>query len=224
MMSSRPSHNYGRYDELTFLTYGLGWFVTAYRGHPWLWHTGGALGMNSLVSILPRENIGLVILTNMQGSPLRSVLMYNVYDRLLGLDQIPWTERLKAEQVEVEQALEKARQEKDKDRRLNTSPSHPLEDYTGDFFNPGYGTISIEKEGNHLKATYNAMSYVLSHYHYDIFEAGKTEISGFSFKSFHRPQKLSFCTDFESNIHSVAVQVPFASGLEIVFVRTKEKE
>jgi len=209
-------------DELFYSSYGLGWWITAYRGQLMLWHTGGARGLNNLVSLMPRDNIGLVIQTNMHGTPLRQIIMYNVYDRLLGLDQIPWNKRFREKQEEAGRKAKKAKEEKDKDRKLDTKPSHPLEDYTGDFHNPGYGIFSIEREGDHLKAIHSSGSFILTHYHYDIFELRNWRGVIKSVTPLRNPIIVSFFTDARGNIQSLSI--PWQRGVEeIVFTRVEAR-
>ena len=204
-----------KYDELFYSTYGMGWGITAYRGHLLLIHGGGIDGFTALVSFMPRDNMGMVILTNMHGTPLPSIIAYNAYDRLLGLDQIPWNKRLREERDKAIEEAKKAKKEKDKDRKLNTKPSHSLEEYAGDYEHPGYGVVSVEKEGDNLKATYNSISFTIKHYHYDIFE--------FRIELFDMTQKVSFLTDNKGNIASLSVQLEPAVK-EIVFSRMPEKK
>jgi Beta-lactamase len=79
--------------ELGYENYGMGLFVTTYRGHKFVNHGGNLDGFSLLISFLPDDNIGSVILLNMDGSSLREVLSQNINDRLLGLDQIDWSKR-----------------------------------------------------------------------------------------------------------------------------------
>ncbi|MCP2520170.1 serine hydrolase [Candidatus Aminicenantes bacterium AC-335-A11] len=204
-----------RYDELFYSSYGMGWVITAYRGHLLLQHGGGIDGFTALVSFMPKDKIGMVILTNLSGTPLPTIIAYNVYDRLLGLDEVPWNERIKKEVQKAKAQAEKARKEKDKDRKLNTKPSHPLEDYTGEYENPGYGIIKIEKEGDHLKATYNSITYTLTHYHYDVFEL-KNELLEIT-------KKVAFFMDKKGNINSLSIQMEPAVK-DIIFTRIPEKK
>jgi len=204
-----------KYDEILYSNYGMGWGITPYRGHLMLSHGGGIDGFTALVSFMPRDNIGMVILTNMDGTPLPQIIAYNAYDRLLGLDQVTWNKRIKDEVDKAKEEAEKAKKEKDKDRKLNTKPSHPLQDYTGDFQHPGYGIISIEMQGDHLKATYNSISYSLEHYHYDIFQS--------TGDSSDRTQKGSFFTDTKGNISSLSTQMEPAVK-DIVFTRMPAKK
>ena len=66
------------------MTYGLGWIIQPYRGRTMIHHAGGINGFTSLVTLLPHENVGVVVLNNL-GSPLPMIVTYYAIDRLLGL-------------------------------------------------------------------------------------------------------------------------------------------
>lgn len=204
-----------KYDESFYSTYGMGWGITAYRGHLMVSHGGGIDGFTASVNFMPRDNIGMVIFTNMSGTPLPSIVAYNAYDRLLGLDQIPWNKRIKDQRDKAKEEAEKAKKEKDKDRKLNTKPSHPLEDYAGDYEHPGYGVLAIKKEGDRLKGVFNSISFDMKHYHYDIFEMSN--------ENFDMTEKASFFTDNKGNISSLSVQLE-DSVEAIVFTKMPEKK
>lgn len=210
MISSRSY----RYDESFYSMYGMGWGITAYRGHLKLSHGGGIDGFTAQVVLLPKDNIGMVILTNRGGSVLPSIISNNVADRLLGLDQIDWNSRIRKQVEEGKKEAEKAKKEKDKDRKLNTKPSHPLEDYAGDYEHPGYGVISIVKKDDQMTAEYNSIPYTASHYHYDVFELNNEMMD--------ESLKASFFTDLKGNIRSLSVQLEEAVE-PIVFTKMPEK-
>jgi CubicO group peptidase (beta-lactamase class C family) len=203
-----------RYNESFYSMYGMGWAITAYRGHLLLAHGGGIDGFTAQVVLMPRDNIGMVILTNRGGSSLPPIISNNVIDRLLGLDQVDWNSRVKKQVEEGKKDAEKAKKEKDKDRKLNTKPSHPLEDYAGDYEHPGYGVISFMKKGDQMTAEYNSISFTASHYHYDVFEI-TNEMMDDSFK-------VSFFTDLKGNIRSLSVQLEEAVEPS-VFIKMPEK-
>ncbi len=204
-----------RYDEILYSSYAMGWMVMPYRGHLLLSHGGGIDGFSALVSFMPRDNMGLVILTNSSGSPVAQIVAYNAIDRLFGLDQVPWNKRIREERDKARAEADKTKKEKDKDKKLDTKPSHPLEDYVGEYEHPGYGVVSVTKEGDSLKGTFNSMTSSLTHYHYDIFEL-KNELR-------NTTQKVTFLTDLKGNISSLLVQVEPAVK-EIVFTRMPEKK
>lgn len=204
-----------KYDESFYSTYGMGWGITSYRGHLMLSHGGGIDGFTARVTFMPRDNIGMVIFTNMSGTPLPAIVVYNAYDRLLGFDQIPWNKRIKDQRDKAKEEAEKAKKEKDKDRKLNTKPSHPLGDYAGDYEHPGYGVVAIKKEGDRLKGVFNSISFDVKHYHYDIFEMNNEFLD--------ITQKVSFFTDNKGNISSLSIQLE-DSVEAIVFTKMPEKK
>jgi len=206
---------FDKYHEIFYENYGMGWMITSYKGHLLIHHGGGIDGFITLVSFMPRDNLGVVVLTNLSPNPLPNFITYNAYERLLGLEQTPWDKRFKELMDKMKEKAEKTQKESDKDRKPNTKPSHPLEDYAGDYENPGYGVFSVEKEGDHLKAAYNSISASLTHYHYDIFEL-KEEMT-------ERKFKVSFSIDLKGNIGSLAVQLEPAVK-ENIFTRMPEKK
>lgn len=203
-----------RYDESFYSMYGMGWGISSYRGHLILRHGGGIDGFTAQVVLMPKANIGMVILTNMSGTPLPSIIVYNVADRLLGLNQIDWNSRIRKEVDEAEKEAEQAKKDKDKDLKPDTKPSHRLEDYAGDYEHPGYGVISVMKKDDQLIAEYNSISYAVRHYHYDVFE--------FHDEMFDRSFKVSFLTDLKGNISSLSVQLETAVEPS-VFTKMPEK-
>jgi CubicO group peptidase (beta-lactamase class C family) len=203
-----------QYDEILYASYGMGWMIAPYRGHLLLQHGGGIDGFTALVAFMPRDNIGAVILTNMNGTPLTSIVLFSIIDRMLELSQVDWNKRLKEQLDKAKAEADKAKKEADKDRKLGTVPSHPLEDFAGEYEHPAYGTFALVKDGEQLKATYNTMDFILNHYHYDIFEAHNEFMD--------QKIKLSFQTDPKGNIGSVSMQLEPAVK-DVVFNRAPEK-
>lgn len=203
-----------KYDEVGHASYGMGWFVQTYRGHNIVHHGGNIDGFSSLVSFMPQQDIGMVVLTNLGGNPLSTIISYNVFDRWIGLDQIPWSRRIKEESDKQKEAASQAKDKSSTDRKSETRPSHPLEDYTGEFDHPGYGVVSIAVKDDCLEASYNSMPLSLEHYHYDIFEMVH--------EPFDMRMKVSFFTDVKGNIGSIAIPMEPAVE-EAVFTRIPDR-
>ncbi|MFA9454565.1 MAG: serine hydrolase [Candidatus Aminicenantaceae bacterium] len=204
-----------RYDETFYSLYGMGWGMTSYRGHVLLSHGGGIDGFSALVSLMPKDNMGLVILTNLDGTPIPQAVMYQVYDRLLDLEPVDWNGRLLKQREEREKEAEQAEKKEDADRVADTRPTLVLEAYAGDYAHPGYGVLRVVHKGSSLEMSYNDISYQLEHYHYDVFQM-ENEMMDLT-------QKLSFALDLKGNIGSVSV--PLESAVDpIVFVRMPEKK
>jgi hypothetical protein len=63
--------------------YGLGWFLTDRNGHRFISHTGGIDGFTSLVELVPEYKLGLVVLSNVAGTPLVLMARNSVLDNLV---------------------------------------------------------------------------------------------------------------------------------------------
>jgi len=203
-----------KYAELFYGSYAMGWRVNSYRGHPLVYHGGSIDGFTSLVSMLPKDNIGLVVLNNLESGPINYILAYNIYDRLLGLKPVDWTARTRADLASGKAAADKSKADRDKERKPGTQPTHPLKDYSGDFDHPAYGRISVRLEGDRLAADFHGLTYGLTHFHYDTFELHN------DLASIDAP--LMFLMDARGDIGSLEIRLEPAVK-EIVFTRVISK-
>jgi CubicO group peptidase (beta-lactamase class C family) len=46
------------------VTYGFGWFLDPYQGHPRLWHAGGTMGFRTVIGRFTADNLTIIILSN----------------------------------------------------------------------------------------------------------------------------------------------------------------
>ncbi len=60
--------------EILFSAYGLGWGMESYRGHYLVQHGGGIDGFTAMVTLLPQDDIGIVVLANKSGDMLTNIL------------------------------------------------------------------------------------------------------------------------------------------------------
>lgn len=149
--------------------YALGWFTEAYRGHFRIHHGGNIDGFSAQVAFLPKESIGVVVLTNMNGTALTDLVARNVADRLLKLDPIDWNARWLVRRERMKAAGKEAETSAQADRKTGTTPSHALADYAGEYGHEGYGVVSVTLDADRLAASYNNLSAPLEHWHYDVF-------------------------------------------------------
>ena len=174
------------YPEAHFLTYGLGWFLSDYRGRKLVEHGGAIDGMRAEVAMVPEEKLGLVILTNLNGTTMPQALMFRIVDFYLNAPQRDWSsELLKVEKTQ--EAIAKAAEKKSEAERVNgTSPSLALEKYAGTFQSEMYGETKITFENQKLVIRYGRnFTGDLSHWHYDTFRVTwRDAVQGKGFVSF----------------------------------------
>jgi CubicO group peptidase (beta-lactamase class C family) len=46
------------------VSYGFGWFLDPYRGHPRMWHTGSTMGFRTVIERLTADHLTIIILSN----------------------------------------------------------------------------------------------------------------------------------------------------------------
>ncbi len=167
------------YKEILNTVYGMGRFAESYRGHFLTMHGGDLPGFHSQISTMPYDSIGaIVFVIGDQGAPLYNIISYNIYERLLGLDQTPWSDRGLKDQKEGKKIGKEGRSKAGAGRVPETKPSHPLTDYVGQYENPAYGIINISLKDTALQFDFHKMILPLKHFHYDRFDTPNDEQFG----------------------------------------------
>jgi hypothetical protein len=67
------------YDEVFYGLYGLGRSTTDYKGHVLVSHTGVISGYRSTIAVLPKDSLGIIVLTNTaQGSSMANAALFGI--------------------------------------------------------------------------------------------------------------------------------------------------
>jgi len=198
--------------ELLNPAYGMGRQTAAYRGRLITYHGGDLPGFHSQVSFLPNDKIGVIVLViSDHSAPLYNVVSYNVYERLLGMEQTPWSQRRLQQRLAGKKAGTEARAKAGADRIPNTKPSHAFSDYAGDYENSAYGILKIGLKSDTLQFGFHEFQFPMSHFHYDRFDTPDDEQYGrFS---------LNFRTNPQGDIDSAVISLDEG---EVVFTRKPE--
>jgi hypothetical protein len=59
-----------------------------------------------------------------------------------------------------------------------TAPSHPLDDYAGEFEHPAYGVVTVARGDKGLAFEFHGIKMPLGHFHYDRFDTPDDEEDG----------------------------------------------
>jgi len=156
--------------DIHFSTYGFGWMMGSYRGHYRVAHGGNIDGFSANTSFFPTDSIGIVVLTNQDGSSIPSIVRNIIADRLLKLPYIDWSADLKKADDKAKAAAKQSEGGVTSNKKLNTKPSHALVDYEGVYTNKAYGHFEISYQNDSLFLISTAQRLWLQHFHYDIFE------------------------------------------------------
>lgn len=156
--------------DVQFANYGYGWFLHSYKGHYMVEHGGNIDGFSASVALYPTDSLGIVVLSNQNGSAVPRLIRNIAADHMLKVNKTEWAKQHKED---LEKALKAMEDTKDVDKSGNvkgTTPSHTKIDYTGIYEHKGYGKFNVELENDSLFATLNGDKIYLNHYHYDTFE------------------------------------------------------
>ncbi|MFY9622238.1 MAG: serine hydrolase [Pyrinomonadaceae bacterium] len=195
--------------EVLNQAYGMGRWTASYRGRFVTFHGGDLPGFHSQVSFMPNERIGVIVFViGNHPAPLYNPISYNVYERLLGMEETPWTQRLLDIRLRNKKAGAEARKQEGVGRVADTKPSHALADYVGEYDHPSYGSLKIGMKENALQFEFHKIKLPLAHFHYDRFDSPNDEEEG--------KWSVNFATNPQGDIDKATMSLDEA---EVTFVR-----
>jgi CubicO group peptidase (beta-lactamase class C family) len=134
--------------ESSYELYALGWFVQDYAGHRLVMHDGGVNGYVSSVTLVPKENLGIVILTNTDQNALYEALRWDILDAYFKMSYRNYSDTY----LGYNKTSANAEMAADKKLRdsvlLNPKPELSLGKYTGKYVNDLYGSLDITRGDN----------------------------------------------------------------------------
>lgn len=166
-----------RFEEIGAMHYGLGLFVSTYRGHRHVYHTGAYEGFNASLSWLPDQRIGVVILANHNLLlNLMQVITNRAFDSLLQQDIIDWRAKLGPGEPGARSptADGKAATAPKRSAAPVAKPARPLAEYVGRYEHPAYGVVEIRASGKQsLELWFHGDRFPLLPVKVDLFETGE---------------------------------------------------
>jgi hypothetical protein len=139
-----------------------------------------------------------MVLTNGH-DPGCAALTNTALDHLLGLEPLPWLDRLRGIRRLFRDAPPKHRAAREAARHRDTRPSHALADYAHEYAHPAYGTVRIACDGDTLGWQGVGLDQPMAHRHYDVFEIAAEPTVWFENRT------VQFATGVEGDIESLAV-------------------
>lgn len=178
------------------MSYGLGWFVQPYRGHYRAQHGGNIDGFSALVELYPDDDLGIVVLSNRNGTPAPSIISERIADHVLGLEIVDAEEANDDDEDEGDD--EDDDEDRDDEEGPEGPPSHGWESYAGTFEHPGYGEAEIRVQGEGLEMAYGIETFALKHRYFDVFEVDSPN-------SPFNGMRMRFLTSLEGSVSELEV-------------------
>ena len=187
-----------------FSGYGLGWSLYDYQGRKIVTHGGGLIGQISRVCLVPEEQLGIVILTNSMNS-LPAYLAYEILDRYFGAEEKDWSSYALKRTKAYEGRSEEQRKQAIQNRITTTSPSLPMEKYTGLYSGQLYGDAKVTLEEGKLKVNFVPtpdFTGKLSHWQFNTFEIT------LSYKTGLPEGKVQFVLNNDGKVEEMKIDIP----------------
>jgi CubicO group peptidase (beta-lactamase class C family) len=123
-----------------------------------VWHNGATFGNHAMVLLVPDENLGIVVLSNVSDPPLPDQLARTFYNRYFGRED---------PDLPAAEALQKFRNETEEEY-LSPAPIRPadatepraLSAYTGSYTSDIYGTATVAEQDGNLTVTFSKKAVV----------------------------------------------------------------
>lgn len=196
-------------DSVTKLSqyYGYGWMNNYQEGHLKIEHSGGISGYTSNVAFFPEDDLGIIVLSNQNTAGIAFAISNNAISRLLNIEITPHPNEPFFSQMPTI-----ADPNTDTVINVEKPPTHNLEQFIGDYYHPGFGTIEVTFKENTLYAKFPFTTFRLEHQNdnifFDYFTVRKSQVMS-NFLSFN------FQSNTEGEIDRVMLNIdndPVAFG------------
>jgi CubicO group peptidase (beta-lactamase class C family) len=162
--------------DTNVLSYAMGWNVQDYRGELLVAHAGALNGFRTQVALLPKRNIGIVLLINAgRGWSLFGLRNALIDMMLRGKPSRDWSTYLLTLDRESDAKAAQAKADRLAKRIPNTTPTRPLAEYAGEYRNDAYGPARVSLVDDGLVLEWVRIKAPLTHYQYDVFDAAEEE-------------------------------------------------
>ena len=127
--------------------YCQGWLRQLLSPTPLVWHNGGTIGSKAVVAFTPDRDLGLVVLSNLDGTDLPEALMYYLYDLYYARPAKDYAGAF------LTDAKAKAEAGKFPAPPAKPAPGRDPIAYTGTYRNPYYGPLAADVQDGSLRLT-----------------------------------------------------------------------
>ncbi|GAB2613302.1 serine hydrolase [Novilysobacter erysipheiresistens] len=155
-----------------FRGYGQGWNLSDYRGEKLVWHTGGWPGFYSRITMVPEQEIGVIVLTSAEVGGAFNAVTMRALDEMLDAPKTDWTAAYAKARGAAEDEAATDWHNHQAERDADDKPSLPLADYASTYTDRWYGDVEISRQGDTLRIAFShspALVGSLSHWQHDTF-------------------------------------------------------
>lgn len=204
--------------DIFLSNYGYGWMISSYKGHYRVEHGGNINGFSANVALYPSDSLGIVVLSNQDGSHTPNVVRNIIANHFLDLKKEDMIQKVK----DYNKKERETPNNENSITKKNIGSLHDKKDFEGKFSHPGYGTFYVKMQHDTLFAITPNKKMFLKHVHYDVFDAFevvKSKIDTTQSSSI----PLIFNTNYEGKIESVDIKIEEELKNPIKFIKQPEE-
>ncbi|MCC5853338.1 MAG: serine hydrolase [Alkalimonas sp.] len=124
--------------------YGLGWYLEDYRGYQTASHGGATDGFNTLVTLVPELELGIVVIGNTFEN-FRPAVTRTIIDRIAGLPLHDWHGHYLSQYQKNFANASEARQQIEQQRQSDVAASLSAAEITGRYQHDLYGSADVQQ-------------------------------------------------------------------------------
>jgi CubicO group peptidase (beta-lactamase class C family) len=186
-----------------FSGYGEGWSLSDYRGQKLVWHTGGWPGQVSRLTLVPGENLGVVVLTNQEVGAAFNAITMSVLDAYLQAPPTDWVGAYAAAVAKASSTADEGWAKHLAARAEKSSPSLPLSGYAATYRDAWYGDVVVEQLAGKLRLRFGKTAQLvgtMEHWQHDTF------IVRWDDRSLNADAFVNFSLDPDGKVREVRMQ------------------
>ncbi len=150
--------------------YGLGWYVSTWRGRRQLFHGGGGVGFTSVVRLFPEDGVAIAVLANTAVTALPDIVGERAAELVLGepgrRDLLGAAEAMTA-RIDAIRATAAAAVRSTEDPEA--TPTLETAAYAGCYENLPFGELEVRAGPDGLAAWFHGIQLATEHLHDDVF-------------------------------------------------------
>ncbi len=160
------------------MSYGMAWVIQDYRGELLVSHAGIIDGFRAHLTLLPKRNLALAVLCNLDKTRLNQAVSNQIVDILIDATPKDWNTHYQ-EISDAEQFALKIKNAKlERSRKKGEIPTLPLSAYAGTYEEPAYGTAKIVSKDDHLFLQWSSFDVQLDYFQDESFRILDEKLSG----------------------------------------------
>lgn len=169
-LHAKPDFEVSKTDSKTpdpqISRYGFGWFFKKYKGNELIEHTGSNGGFIAWTTMMPGQQLGIVVLANKAKTGLPMAIRSRLLDQYLDEPEYDWSEHVRLDyKTGYKRLLREAKEKFESSRPGDAKPKVAVRELVGSYSSELYGEIRLRHDSDVLRLQFgNRFRGVVNHW------------------------------------------------------------